>query len=83
MYGNLDSTKWIPDSRFLDPGFPVCGTWISDTNPQWDFGFLSCILDFKAQDSRFYKQKFPGFWIPQAKSLGLRNPNSLTSVEKH
>ena len=27
----------------------------------------SCILDSKAQDSEFHKQKFPRFWIPQAK----------------
>ena len=28
---------------------------------------LSCILDFKAQDSGFHKQNFPRFRIPQAK----------------
>ena len=25
---------------------------------------LSCIPDSKAQDSRFHKKKFPGFWNP-------------------
>ena len=54
-----------------------------------DFGFripivsgipdsLNSIPYFKARDSRFHKQKFPVFWIPQAKILGFRNPFSHT-----
>ena len=41
----------------------VSGTWILDS--------LSCIPDFKTQDSRFHKPKFPG----------LRNLDSLTLGE--
>ena len=41
----------------MDPGFLVCGTWIPDTNPQWNSGFLD-------QYSRFQS---PGFQILQAK----------------
>ena len=45
----LDSTPWIPDSRYWILVF-VSGTWILDSNP----GFLDLY-------SRFHKQKFPGF----------------------
>ena len=51
----LDSAPWIPDSNY----------WILHLYPV-DLGFqipdfYSCILDSKAQDSGFHKQKFPGF----------------------
>ena len=49
-------------------GFSVSRTWIPDSNCQWYLRFLRSILNYKAQDSRFHKQKFPG----------LRNPDSLT-----
>ena len=52
-------------------GFSVSRTWIPDSNCQWYLRFLSCILNSKAQDSRFHKQKFPR----------LRNPGSLTWSE--
>ena len=58
-----------PVYRFCIP-VSVSGTWIPDS--------FSCILDFKAQDSkfnnlnsRFLKQKFPGFRNP----LRGRNPD--------
>ena len=38
---------------------------------------LSCIPDFKTHGSGFHKQNFPGFRIPKAKFLGIRNPYSL------
>ena len=38
----------------------------------------TCIPDSKAQDSRFHKQKFPRFRIPNAKFPGFRNPDSFT-----
>ena len=42
------ATPWIPDS--------LGGIWIPDSN-RWQDS-LSCILDPKAQDPRFHKQKF-------------------------
>ena len=55
MKGNpkvLDSgLLWVPDSS-------VSRTWIPDSNCQWYLRFLSCILNSKAQDFRFHKQKF-------------------------
>ena len=65
----------------VDSGFFVHETWIPDTNRQWIPDSLSCIPDSKAHDSWFYKQKFRGYRISQAKSLGFRNPYSLTWVE--
>ena len=38
---------------------------------------LSCIPDFKTHGSGFHKQNFPGFRIPNAKFLGIRNPESV------
>ena len=41
MWGNLkqswilDSTPWIPDSRYWRSGFFVDGTWIPDSNRKW------------------------------------------------
>ena len=59
---------WIPR-----PGFQIPGTGFRSLLVK--FGFLipisnrvlyplSCIPDSKAQDSRFHKKKFPGFWNP-------------------
>ena len=41
----------------------------------------TCIPDSKAQDSGFHKQKFPRFWISNAKYPGFRNPDSFTCRE--
>ena len=79
----LDSGFHAVDSWFpvLDSGFFVHETWIPDTNRLWIPDSLSCIPDSKAHDSWFYKQKFRGQRISQPKSLGFRNPYSLTWVE--
>ena len=55
---------WIPPRGFRIP-------IISGIPDSW-----SCILDSKAQDSTFYKLKFPGFWLHKQKFPGIRNPDS-------
>ena len=52
----LDSTLWIPDSGFQGLTFPD------------SFG---CILDSKAQDSGFHRQKFTGIRIPDSLTVDL------------
>ena len=54
----LDSTMWIPDSRFPIPDSGFQGLASPDS-----FG---CILDSKAQDSGFHRQKVPGVGIPDS-----------------
>ena len=67
---------WIPRS-----GFQIPGTWFRSLLVK--FGFLipifsrvlysvNCIPDSKAQDSRFHKKKFPGFWNPDFLDTGAR-----------
>lgn len=41
----------------------ISATWITNSNPWRDSGFLELDSRFHAQDSGFHKQKFPGFWI--------------------
>ena len=62
----LDSTPWIPDSRYwildslsVELGFriPIIG-WIPD------------FLELKSQDSGFQRQKFVGFWNPRNLTWG-------------
>ena len=43
---------------------------------------LSCIPDFKGQDSGFYEQILPDSGFHKQKFLGFRNPESLTWGEK-
>ena len=65
----LDSGLHAVDSGFQVLDSSLCqysGTWIPDSNRGGIPGSLSCIPDSKAPDSRFHKQYFPGFWIPQA-----------------
>ena len=65
----LDSTPWIPDSRYwipdslsLELGYRVpIVSGIPDS--------VSCISDSKTQDFKFHQQKFPRF----------QNPDSLLS----
>ena len=60
---------WIPDSRYWIPVF-VSGTWILDSNCQWDAGLL--VLYSGIQN--------PGFRIPRDKNFtdsGIRIPLSL------
>jgi len=45
----------------------VSGTWTPAVNGILDP--LSCIPDFKAQDSEFHKKNFSEFRIPQAKTF--------------
>ena len=55
--------KRIQDSlgfQVLDSGLFVSGTWIPDSSRKWDSDSLRNTLDYKAQDSGFHKQKFPG-----------------------
>ena len=65
--------KRIQDSlgfQVLDSGIFVSGTWIPDSSRKWDSDSLRNTLDYKALDSGFHKQKFPGFQKPE-------NPDSL------
>ena len=66
----LDSTQWIPDSRY----------WIPDSLSV-ELGFripivsgipdsFSCIPDSTAQDLKFHPQKFPRFQNPDSLSWG-------------
>ena len=54
----LDSEFHVVDSGFqapaLDSGFFDCGTWVPDSNPKWDSGFLELYSEFQS----------PGFSIP-------------------
>ena len=52
----LDSTPWIPDSRYWIPVF-VSGPWISDSNRLW----YSRLLE------RYSGFQNPGFRIPEVK----------------
>ena len=65
----LDSTPWIPDSRYWISVF-TSGTRILDS--------LSCILDCKTQNAHSISKIFFRFRIPQAKFCRFRNPDSLT-----
>ena len=64
--------SWIPHR-----GFQIPGTGFQSLSVE--LGFLiplscenpeSCIADSKAQDSGFYKQKFPWFWNPDFFTFG-------------
>ena len=65
----METRYWIRDSLSLELGFliPIV-SGIPDS--------LSCIPDSKAQDSDSTSKKFPAYPIPQAESLGFRNPDS-------
>ena len=52
---------WATGFRTWDSGFLVSGNWISFSNRQWDYGFLSWIPYSKAQDFGFHRQRFSGF----------------------
>ena len=58
----LDSTLWIPDSRYQIPVWDS-GTWILDSNRQWDSGFPGLYSGFLQLYSGFHTQ----IRIPQAK----------------
>ena len=67
----LDSTPWIPDSRYWIR-FPSLSVEIGFRNvpiAKRVLDFLRGIPDSKAHDSEFHKQNFPGARIPRAKSV--------------
>ena len=56
----LDSKPWIPDSKYWIPVF-VSGTWILESNRQWDSGFLELCSGFQStgfQISRIPESEF-------------------------
>ena len=63
----LDSSSWIPDSRHWIPVF-VSGTWILDSNRNWDSGFLELYSGFQSQ----------GFRIPWGKIS--RIPDTISKI---
>ena len=67
MQGNLRQSFFqsIPDSRYWIPVF-VSGTWIVDTNRQWDSRFLELYSGLKS----------PGFRTPQTKFSPIQEPTS-------
>ena len=77
MWGNprqswiVDSTEWIPDSRYSFPVF-VSRTWILDSNRQCDSGFLELYSGFQFLDFGLHKQNFPGFRSPEAPYIGRK-----------
>ena len=69
--------SWIPchGFRILDTGFRIICQWNLDSRFQIPLvsgipDSLSCILDSKAQDSWFYKQKFSGSLNPDFLTWG-------------
>ena len=62
---------WIPDSLLVELGFRILiVSGIADS--------LSCIPDFKAQDSGFQSTNFLDSAFHKQKFYGLRYPDSLT-----
>ena len=61
MKGN-PKQSWLLDSglQFFFPVF-VNGTWIPDSNRQWDSGFLELNYGFQNPESRIPQAKFSGF----------------------
>ena len=64
-----DFMQWIPYSRHWIPVF-VNGTWILDSNHQWNSGFLELYSGFQS----------PAFPLPQAKFPGSPNLDSITCL---
>ena len=70
----VDSRFWVRQFQYLSVEFGFQIPIVSRTPAS-----LSCILEFKAQDSGSHKHKFPR--IPESTSKTLptfHNPNSLT-----
>ena len=67
--------SWIPDSN---PSFQIPGTEFKSLMVEVGSRtpVVSEMPDSKGHDSGFHRKNFPGFRIPRAKLLGLRNPNS-------
>ena len=61
MKGN-PRQSWLLDSglQLFSPVF-VNGTWIPDSNRQWDSGFLELNYGFQNPGSRIPQAKFSGF----------------------
>ena len=73
----LDSTPWIPDSRY---GFQSLSVELGLRIPIFSGipDSLSYSPDSKAQDSGFHCQNIPWFRIPQTKNFWFRNPDFST-----
>ena len=56
------------------------GTWIQDSNHQWDPGFLELYSGSKAQYSGFHKQKFSRFRNPDSLTCGENQPYQLQTM---
>ena len=56
------------------------GTWIQDSNHQWDPGFLELYSGSKAQYSGFHKQKFPRFRNQDSLTCGENQPYQLQTM---
>ena len=70
-FHTMDSGFRIPDTGFQSLSVEL-GLWIPDSLR------LFCILDSKAQDSRFHNQNILWFRIPQTKNFWFRNPDFST-----
>ena len=58
--------------QLLDSGFFMSGTWTPDSNRQRDSGLLELYSEIPSS----------GFWIPEAKFPGFRNPDCLRWDDK-
>ena len=56
--------------QLLDSGLPTSESWISDSIVSGIPDSLNWVSDSKAQDSGFHKYKFPGFQIPDYRTVG-------------
>ena len=56
--------------QLLDSGLPTSEFWISDSIVSGIPDSLNRVSDSKAQDSKFHKYKFPGFQIPDYRTVG-------------
>ena len=56
-YWILDSTLWIPDSKYCIP-FVVSRTWILDSNRQSESGFLELYSEYQSLEFQISQAKF-------------------------
>ena len=62
----LDSTLWISGFQYWSPHFFKIGTWISDSNRLWVFGFIELDSGFQS----------PGFRITQTNLFRIPDSSS-------
>ena len=76
----LDSTQWIPDSRYWIPGSLSVELGFRILIVSGIPDSFSCIPDSTAQDFKFHPQKFPRFQNPDSLSWGgLWNRTTATA----